>query len=134
MHSWQGDTVLDPFAGTGTTSAAAASLARSSVAMEYDGPIAEESARWIRAPETVDVMRTRSRTRLERHRTFLDERTKPCRHRNARYGFDVVTSQETDLAIPVVDDVAALESSRSAGRWEVSVSYEGETGGLLDPD
>ena len=41
MFSFVGDTVLDPFAGTGTTSLAAAKWGRNSIAVEIDSAYAE---------------------------------------------------------------------------------------------
>jgi modification methylase len=45
MFSCVGDTVLDPFAGTGTTLWAAARLGRSAIGIEIDPPLAEELRR-----------------------------------------------------------------------------------------
>ena len=43
MFSFVGDTVLDPFLGTGTTSVAAAQTGRNSVGVEVDGEYVEQA-------------------------------------------------------------------------------------------
>ena len=103
MHSVQGDTVLDPFLGTGTTCMAAAALARSSLGVELD----ESLARHARSALSSSISRLNEWTlaRLARHLDFIRERRgagKPFKHRNARHGFDVVTSQEADLELDLI--------------------------------
>lgn len=49
MFSFVGDTVLDPFLGTGTTSVAAASCGRNSVGSEIDADYYEIALRRLRA-------------------------------------------------------------------------------------
>ena len=48
MFSFVGDTVLDPFLGTGTTSVAAAQTGRNSVGVEVDGEYVEQARRRFR--------------------------------------------------------------------------------------
>ena len=47
MFSFAGDTVLDPFAGTGTTSLAALDAGRSSISVEIDPAYFDESIQRI---------------------------------------------------------------------------------------
>jgi DNA modification methylase len=100
MFSVQGDVVLDPFAGLGTTSCAALASGRSSIAVERDPalvPAILDSLR--RAPALGDQ---RVASRLEAHRAFVEERRREGRvpgHVNVAYGFPVVTGQETDLVL-----------------------------------
>ena len=49
MFSFVGDTVLDPFLGTGTTSVAAARSGRNSVGVEVDGEYVEQARCRFRA-------------------------------------------------------------------------------------
>jgi DNA modification methylase len=52
MFSFVGDTVLDPFMGTGTTSVAAARCGRDSIACEIDPFYFDMAERRIRAETT----------------------------------------------------------------------------------
>jgi len=93
MYSIKNDTVLDPFAGTGTTSLAAIVAGRNSVGIEmqpefYSGIQAGIS-------NLVPFAREQVRARLERHREFVAN--KPLRHQNLIYNFPVVTRQEKML-------------------------------------
>lgn len=107
MHSWEGDLVVDPFAGTGTTTAGAMALARDSVSIEMDAALRHSAVVTLEGDETVQSLRERSRSRVEAHRAFVDSRQRPAKHVNGHYGFPVVTSQETDLEVPVLSNVSA---------------------------
>lgn len=118
MFSVKGDTVLDPFLGTGTTSAAAMAAARNSIGYEQD----PEFQRTIleRSRGIAPFANTRIRERIDQHITFVRDRetTKgPLKHRNAHYGFPVVTKQETHLLIN------PLESARIHGDV-VEIAYQ----------
>lgn len=100
MFSVLGDTVLDPFAGTGTTAAAALAAGRSSVCVELDPALAPA---WEEAVRTgLGRGREEARRRLEAHRSFVRARRaagRPLKHRNAFLGLPVVTAQETELRL-----------------------------------
>lgn len=100
MFSVKGDTVLDPFLGTGTTAAAAMAAARNSIGYEQDQ--AFQTAILDRAREIVPFANTRIRERIDQHIAFVRDRETakgPLKHRNIHYGFPVVTKQETHLLI-----------------------------------
>lgn len=100
MHSVSGDTVLDPFLGTGTTSLAAAVAGRSSVGLEIDPALRGAAEDTVRA--AVAVGRVRVGARLLAHRSFVEAREaagKPPKHRNEGLGLPVVTKQETDIVL-----------------------------------
>jgi len=104
MYSLQGDTVLDPFAGTGTTTLAAMASGRNSVGYEIDAmlePVIE--SRVIRAGEIANSI---AAERLDRHSRHADNSSNAISPYISRaYGFKVKTSQETDLELPVVEEV-----------------------------
>ena len=111
MHSLIGDTVLDPFLGTGTTTAAAIAGGRSSIGFEIERSLAQT----IRdTTETAGTLgREYARRRLDAHREFVqarEETGRPCRHRNRHYGFPVVTGQEVDLQL-LIPDAISLDSA-----------------------
>jgi modification methylase len=130
MYSLYGDTVLDPFAGTGTTLLAAASLARHSIGVETIVSLRDVVADTMRG--VVDIGNARVDARLRAHRAFVAQcegraftaedgpltarsRTKALVHRSTVYDFPVVTAQEEDLEL--VRPIA----SRRVGEdtWEV---------------
>ena len=100
MYSVKGDTILDPFAGTGTTMAAAMAACRNSVGVELDPTLV--SAIQDSAMETVTLANQRIEQRLAAHLTFVKERmeqNKPFKYVNQHYGFSVMTNQEKKLLI-----------------------------------
>lgn len=100
MYSVYGDTVLDPFLGTGTTMMAAASAGRNSVGVELDPgfvPMIDEAMTAVPLYSS-----DRVGNRLCTHRDFIEERRArkgDPKYTNRNYNFPVVTSQETDLEL-----------------------------------
>jgi DNA modification methylase len=110
MFSVYGDTVFDPFVGTGTTMLAAAAAARNSVGVEWDEGLAVEVDRSLNA--VVDVGVTRARARLRAHEEFVSGRESEGRtpaHLNEPHGFPVVTRQEQSLELLVPREVRQVE-------------------------
>ncbi|MES3630023.1 MAG: site-specific DNA-methyltransferase [Longimonas sp.] len=110
MYSVAGDTVLDPFWGTGTTSLAAAMLRRNSVGYELEAGFTTVF------DEAVRTLPQRSRQynahRIERHRQFLRERDDSCKHTNRFYEFGVVTKQEKDIVLYDIDTLQTPATNR----------------------
>lgn len=106
MYSAAGDTVLDPFAGTGTTMQAALATGRCSVSYETEevfAPLFAERARTAPA-----LSHKISRSRYESHQRFVAERVaagKEIKHRHTAWEIPVVTSQEREMALPVTRTV-----------------------------
>jgi DNA modification methylase len=100
MYSLAGDTVLDPFAGTGTTVAAAAASARNGIGVEIDPALLAVAREAVTAVPALG--RERARARLRRHIEFVREAAasgRELKHRNATHGFAVVTGQEKALRL-----------------------------------
>ena len=114
MYSVQEDIVLDPFAGTGTTTLAAMASGRSSVGYEIDKalkPVIEE-----RIGKATEIARTATRERLERHRSAIGQNSGSTGRYTARsYSFAVATAQETDISLPLIEEVR----NTGQGRYEV---------------
>jgi len=106
MYSVYGDTVLDPFWGTGTTSLAAMVAGRDSVGVELDGEFAGHFDDQVASvPETSREVVQR---RLDDHRAFVAERRsagEDLAYESDRYGVPVVTKQEQDLRLYVAEAV-----------------------------
>lgn len=100
MYSLQEDVVLDPFAGTGTTSLAAAMAARNSVAVEHEPDLVRLArARLSQAPS---LGAERVALRLDDHRAFVQQRQqagKPLKHHNDPHDMPVITRQERALQL-----------------------------------
>jgi hypothetical protein len=107
MFSVEGDTVLDPFAGIGTTMIAAMTTARHSIGIEIDHELVDAIQK--RSKLCVSLGHQRLDQRLQDHLAFVAQRTAshgPLKYRNRFYGFGVMTRQEQDLRFLMPDRVA----------------------------
>ncbi len=98
MFSVKGDTVLDPFLGTGITAAAAMAAGRNSIGYEKETGFRNTIVG--RARDIVSFGNSRIDERLSQHMKFVRERAAakgPMTHRNVHYGFPVMTKQEVTL-------------------------------------
>jgi modification methylase len=104
MYSVQGDTVVDPFLGTGTTTFAAIAAGRSSIGIEIDTALGQRIAgKILSCGNTVNEVVSE---RLRKHDEFVNKRVlagKPLKYVNDRLGCRVMTGQEIKLALPLVD-------------------------------
>ncbi len=106
MYSAYGETVLDPFWGTGTTSLAAMCAGRSSVGYELDAeflPVFEE-----RLADVEELSRSVADRRLADHRAFVRQRREAgdgFDHEAVHYGFPVMTDLERRIRLYAVDGV-----------------------------
>lgn len=113
MYSVYGDTVLDPFWGTGTTTLAAMATARNSVGVEVDASL---PARFTERVSTVEEWsRERIQQRFADHQSFLSERDEQPEHTAENYDFGVVTNEEE-----LIELYAVAEVSETAGGYEVT--------------
>jgi DNA modification methylase len=100
MYALQGDLVLDPFVGTGTTMAAALAAGRSSVGVERLPGMAPLVAAAL--DRALAEGPGRAAARLVAHARRMGERAaagKPAGHAAAAYGLPVVTGQEAKLRL-----------------------------------
>ena len=98
MFSLRGDTVLDPFLGTGTTSIASISTGRNSIGFEIDSNFREHII--SRLENLVDYSNHLLQNRIRAHLKFVQEQTDAkvkLRYTSSHYGFPVMTSQEKEL-------------------------------------
>jgi DNA modification methylase len=102
MFSVMGDTVLDPFLGTGTTLLAAAVAGRNSVGYELE--TAFQSLIGQGCHQIIKRGRQRIGARFDDHLQFVRNREaagQPIKHTNRVYGFPVITRQESEMMIPL---------------------------------
>ncbi|MFO7884681.1 MAG: site-specific DNA-methyltransferase [Desulfobacteraceae bacterium] len=107
MYSLQGETVVDPFLGIGTTTMAAMAAARNSVGFELEkslvGPIEE------RITPSGELLNSVVSKRLKSHRDFVcarKETGKELKHFNAFYQTEVVTNQEKSICLNKIDNIS----------------------------
>ena len=138
MFSVKEDVVLDPFAGTGTTLAAALTAGRNSVGMEIDEALVVVAQNLLRS--TPPVANEYNRARLARHEEWAAVRTAesgPLKYASRHYGFPVMTAQEQDLLLNEVtgiDDegdgatLVAQYSEKPTGMVGENLSADGTVG------
>ena len=125
MFSVRGDTVLDPFLGTGTTTAAAMACGRHSLGFELDANLLDAVRQMAR--EIVPFANAYMRDRSARHLEFVAERSAkkgPLKYASQFYGFPVVTRQEREI---ILSELAAVEAR---GEREFAVSYAARPGAV----
>ena len=120
MFSVMGDTVLDPFLGTGTTLFAAAVTGRNSVGYELDKafqPLIGQGCQ-----QAIELGRHRIGVRFEDHLQFVRNRQtegKAFKHTNQVYGFSVMTRQEIELMIPLPETMQETAPNHFNVTYEV---------------
>jgi hypothetical protein len=129
MFSVMGDTVLDPFMGTGTSMFAAVAAGRNSHGYELDRSLASLIQGGCR--QVIDLSRQRIAARFDAHRQFVREREqsgKAIKYRSRVYGFPVITRQEIEMAIAVPTEIVNTGDTQWQVRYDVpSASGDGRT-------
>lgn len=110
MYSVQGDTVLDPFWGTGTTTRAAMCSRRNSVGIELDPDLVTD----FDPGDIPAESRARSRARLTAHAEFVANRGEAPGYEASHYDTRVITNGERDIRLPIATDVR-----RDGAGWTV---------------
>jgi modification methylase len=106
MYSLAGETVLDPFLGTGTTAHACLSSCRNSIGIEMDGSFLPPI--FADASDLQDRANNKQQERIRHHILFMQEYIKKkgeTKHLNIHHGFPVVTRQETELLLREVKHI-----------------------------
>ena len=111
MFSVQGDVVLDPFLGTGTTTLGAIASARNSIGVEIDNTfndmIEDRINNSIQLNDFIEQ-------RIQNHKEFIQKRENEkgkTKYMNNFYGFPVVTNQETNMQIPKIKGVSKKDEN-----------------------
>ncbi len=111
MYSTYGDTVLDPFWGTGTTSLAAMCASRNSVGYELEDGFLDVFGN--RVAEIGTLSREIGRTRLERHREFVEQRRRDgedLSYEATHYDVPVMTKMESDILFREAETLRETDS------------------------
>lgn len=108
MYSLRGDTVLDPFLGTGTSTIAAIASERNSIGYEIDNSFDDLIEANI-SSNIIDNLNQYTKNRVEQHRSFINDRLQDnkgeVKHFSDFFGMPVMTNQETEMKLSFVDDI-----------------------------
>ena len=110
MYSVYGDTVLDPFWGTGTTSFAAAVAGRNSIGYELDQEFVQLFEE--RVEQVPEYSRQVIKGRLDMHKKFVDQRRsdgKEFKYDADNYVFPVITKQEKPIQFYSVSETNKID-------------------------
>lgn len=123
MYSVKGDTILDPFLGTGTTTLAAIASQRNSIGIEIDRSFVQIVEDNINNVAPVQMNRY-IQNRIEQHKLFVEARSvdmtkDDIKHFNKNLGLPVMTSQETEMKFSYIDNIDKTENT------EYIVKYKG---------
>lgn len=106
MYSAENDTILDPFAGLGTTNIACMISNRNSIGIEIDAEIAEMALNNLN--QKIDTMNAVIDNRIMKHLKFIEElpeeKLNKC-YKNIPHGFAVRTKQETAIEIEQIAEI-----------------------------
>lgn len=132
MFSVKGDTVLDPFMGTGTTALAAMASARNSIGYELEPEFSSTIENALLAKANLELLNNTIRKRILNHMAFINQRIKEkgpesVKHYNERFDFPVMTKQERDLALQFVDSIRKTDDDLYKVSYvqEVLADYQG---------
>jgi modification methylase len=130
MYSMKGDTVLDPFLGTGTTTLTAIAAGRNSIGVEVDERLSPVICDLL-AHGVVDRSNERIRRRFSDHIAFVAERERThgpdCfKYRNKHYGFPVMTRQEVEMKIEYLNRVRREDGDAFVAEYTTDACLEVE--------
>lgn len=107
MFSIKGDTILDPFVGTGTSSLAAMASGRNSIGYELEPSFQQVIENSLLSNSNFDIINNTIRRRILNHKEFIDRRldekgADSLKHFNEWFDFPVMTRQEKNLILQFV--------------------------------
>ena len=114
MYSLQGDTVLDPFLGTGTTTLASIASNRNSIGFEIDPMFLNIITQNIESTP-ITFFNSIIQNRIDKHIDFVNERIadskKEVKYYNDNIGLPVMTKQETDIKLNFINSVERQDNT-----------------------
>lgn len=125
MYSVKGDTVLDPFLGTGTTLLAAMAACRNSVGVELDSAFKDVIVDQIQNCHS--FLNSRIAERITSHLAFIEEcrtRDKSLKYMNNHHGFPVMTRQEINMILYEIQDILMEPRDRVRVSYRKAAEYK----------
>jgi modification methylase len=106
MYSCKGDTILDPFLGTGTTIFASAILERNSIGVEIQPNFLQTIQNNFNAvqSQSFELCQKRINNHLEFIEKYKDKKGNP-KYTNIHHDFEVITSQEVEILFNTVSNI-----------------------------
>ncbi len=106
MYSMYGDTVLDPFGGTGTTTLAAMMSGRHSVYLDHTTDLMHQAKDALSDPSLVQKTNEWIDYRLQKHQQYCHSKEALFfKYRNEHHHVPVKTTQEKDLRLYRMDSI-----------------------------
>ncbi len=105
MYSIHGDTVLDPFWGTGTTTLATMACARNSIGYEIDPAFREGFQKDVK--DVKDITNRRNARRIRHHIEFVEKQKKggqELKYQASHYDFNV-RKQEKEILFHTIKSI-----------------------------
>lgn len=132
MFSVKGDTVLDPFIGTGTSSLAAIASGRNSIGYELESEFSSTIEQTLLSESNLELINNTIRKRILNHKEFVNQRIKEkgiesVKHFNEWFDFPVMTRQEKDLTLQFVENILKSDSEfyKASYVQEALLDYQG---------
>lgn len=121
LFSIKGDTILDPFGGTGTTMLSCMSLQRNSIIIEIDENF--ESTIRKRIKNEYKVLNSLQNKRIQNNINNSLESKKDFKYKRNIDGIPVRTKQEIDLEISIINEISFFDSEINIDKSVIIVSY-----------
>jgi len=115
MYSTKGDTVVDPFLGTGTTMFAAMATGRNCIGFEIESGFRDEI--FSIKDTVIDASNDRIHHRIQNHLEFVQKRSEDkgnLKYINKHYKFPVVTLQEVELFFNPLENIEQIDRNTMA--------------------
>jgi DNA modification methylase len=112
MYSAKGDTVVDPFLGTGTTMWSAMATGRNCIGYEIETDFRGEIL--SKKDDIIQISNDRIHTRIQDHLQFVQKRSEEkgkLKYVNRHYQFPVMTRQEIELFISPLESVKQTDKN-----------------------
>jgi DNA modification methylase len=117
MYSKHGDTILDPFFGTGTTSIAAMILARNSIGIDIDESFISSFNQ--RIARIVEISKSYYTERIKSHASFLTKRDTGLKYVAENINMQVMTSQEKAIQFYTISKVSQFREDLFFAEHEI---------------
>ncbi len=127
MFSTKGDTVIDPFLGTGTTTLAALSCERNSIGLEIDENFSQTINK--RILESAPSINSYIKERIRNHLAFIKNRkeeSKSIKYENTNHHFPVITRQEKGILLNSLEKISQISKNEFVVSYGKEVRLESE--------